>query len=151
MVGRVYQRSWRAAFGSILTVDMVSDAALLTMSRALVQAPMCLVVTLHDRDTVDGTVVGFAAGGDSAGHLDVLYVDPTAWGTGAAGLLLRAATDRLSRTGARPWLWVWKSNARALAFYTRLGWVATGEERTRIIEGHTFCYRKLEAPSPAVV
>lgn len=147
-VGQVYLRSWRAAFGHILTCDVVSDAALLTMSRALVQAPTCVVVTSTSVDGLGDTVVGFAAGGDSAGHLDVLYMDPSAWGTGAAVGLLTVATDRLASGGATPWLWVWELNARALAFYARHGWRDTGETRSRVVGGHVFCYRRLSASSP---
>lgn len=61
------------------------------------------------------------------GELWGLYLDPSAWGTGAADVLLDAATRHLAARGHRVLtLWTLAGNTRAQAFYRRAGWAPTG-------------------------
>jgi GNAT superfamily N-acetyltransferase len=78
-----------------------------------------------------GAVVGWSTSGaardvdDAAadGELHGIYVDPAAWGTGAARELLRATVERLRGHGFREaTLWVLDDNPRARRFYAREGW-----------------------------
>jgi GNAT superfamily N-acetyltransferase len=64
------------------------------------------------------------------GHLWHLFVSPPWWGSGVAPRLLSAAVEEASRRGYEAMnLWAPRRNARALAFYEREGWRATGAER----------------------
>ncbi len=54
----------------------------------------------------------------------MLYVDPRAWGTGAATALLEAGTDWIRQKGrAAVRLRVVESHQRARRFYEREGWI----------------------------
>jgi GNAT superfamily N-acetyltransferase len=76
----------------------------------------------------DHEIVGMASAG--GGELRNLYVAPTAWGSGAASELMRAALDWLAESGVHEAvLWVGEGNARARRFYEREGWTADGETR----------------------
>jgi putative acetyltransferase len=63
----------------------------------------------------DGIVLGFAK--TTAGHLDMLFVQPRAHGTGAGSALLAEAEARGVRT-----LECFRDNAAARGFYERRGW-----------------------------
>lgn len=139
----VYARSWRAAFGSILTPEIVPDDTLHERGAAFAHAPLCLVATTED--TADATIIGIAAGDPATGQLDILYVNPTHWGTQTGSKLLTAATNILTTDDHTPWLWAWEDNHRALTYYTRHGWSPTNTQRTTTIGGHDFHYRQLVA------
>lgn len=124
----VHWRCWHEAYAGL-----VSEAYLekLTLSK-------CEQIAFQWRDNIliakDGErVVGFAGYGCSRestedGELFALYVLPEYWGTGAAKQLFDAVSEQLSayRTIA---LWVLKGNARAIRFYQKCGFAATGEEQ----------------------
>ncbi len=76
-------------------------------------------------------VVGFAGYGEAApdtGELFALYVIKEYRGTGAARSLIQAALERLSAYKTIC-LWVLKENPRAIRFYEKRGFSATGEEQ----------------------
>lgn len=65
---------------------------------------------------------------DALPEVQMLYVRPSAWGTGAATQLLRAMTDRMFACGHRAArLSVVEPQARARKFYEREGWVLDAE------------------------
>lgn len=74
---------------------------------------------------VDDAIAGFVVvKGDEVEHL---YVDRARRGTGVAVTLLRKGETTIRLAGhARAWLAVVAGNARARAFYERLGWRDTG-------------------------
>ena len=78
-------------------------------------------------------VVGFVGYGDrgpeapDVGEVFALYVLPAYHGTGVGQQLLDAALNRLSDY-PRICLWVLRGNARAIRFYEKNGFHATGEE-----------------------
>ena len=76
-------------------------------------------------------VIGFAGYGEAApdtGVLFALYVLKEYRGTGAAQSLMSAAAERLSAY-PKIGLWVLKENPRAIRFYEKCGFSATGEEQ----------------------
>ncbi|HEX6932852.1 MAG TPA: GNAT family N-acetyltransferase [Streptosporangiaceae bacterium] len=86
---------------------------------------------------VDGEAVGTATGkiDDPADEFTVpgswqlvgMWVDPRARGTGVADQLIERVTCHARENGARSvTLWVTQVNARALAFYQRMGFTLTG-------------------------
>jgi GNAT superfamily N-acetyltransferase len=75
---------------------------------------------------------GPSRGACLGGEVWGLYVDPSAWGTGAGATLLGAATDALLADGHDPLeLSCLAENPRALAFYRRCGWLPTGRRFDR--------------------
>jgi len=91
----------------------------------------------------DGQVIGMACGlsGEAEGadaaeqgarswHLVSMWAAPDARGTGVADQLVAAVCEQASGSGAdRVTLWVTDVNARARAFYQRLGFVPTGKRQ----------------------
>jgi ribosomal protein S18 acetylase RimI-like enzyme len=80
-------------------------------------------------DHLAGVVV---AGADpdhlEMGHITRFYVDAPDWGQGIGSLLYDAAISHLRQVGyVEASLWVLEGNARARAWYERLGWTCTGE------------------------
>jgi ribosomal protein S18 acetylase RimI-like enzyme len=64
------------------------------------------------------------------GHLARLYVTPELWGGGIGRALYTAAMDHLRAAGFdTATLWVLERNERARAWYERLGWQPTGEQK----------------------
>jgi ribosomal protein S18 acetylase RimI-like enzyme len=63
-------------------------------------------------------------------HLVSMWVSPQARGTGVAELLVAAVVDHAGAVGApRITLWVAVGNARARAFYRRIGFTPTGRRQ----------------------
>jgi diamine N-acetyltransferase len=60
-------------------------------------------------------------------ELHRFYVDKSAHGTGVASQLMSAVHDAARELGARHvWLGVWERNARAIAFYSKMGFTRCG-------------------------
>lgn len=83
----------------------------------------------------DGTIVGWAGGGpsrddDSAaatGEIYACYVEPSWWGSGVGGRLLRRVVDGLRAAGSADLtLWVLADNERAQRFYAAHGFRPDG-------------------------
>lgn len=65
---------------------------------------------------------------NAPGEIQRLYVDRAWHGRGVAQQLMAAALDTLTERGCDVvWLGVWERNPKAIAFYTKLGFVAVGE------------------------
>jgi GNAT superfamily N-acetyltransferase len=89
-------------------------------------------------DSGDGTLVGYAhllsgpvpEGVEGAAPLELkrLYVRRAWHGRRVAQALMDAAIDAARARGAQTlWLGVWERNSRAMAFYTKYGFVRVGE------------------------
>jgi ribosomal protein S18 acetylase RimI-like enzyme len=84
---------------------------------------------------VDDVIVGMAlAGSDdsdpSTGYLSRVYVDPDHQGRGIGSALHDASIRSLGERGfGRATLWVLERNARARAWYERLGWQQTADRK----------------------
>jgi ribosomal protein S18 acetylase RimI-like enzyme len=88
---------------------------------------------------VDGTMAGFAqlrrdtppacVTGEAAVEVLRFYVDRPFHGRGFAPRLMRAVEQTAREMGGRTlWLGVWERNPRAIAFYTKCGFVDVGEQ-----------------------
>ncbi len=86
----------------------------------------------------DGRIVGFSLVTDS--HIDMLFVDPAAYGSGAGKALLHAA----ERAGART-LECFADNAKARAFYENCGWRLTAAYQ-RAFAGRVMRFVQFNAP-----
>ncbi len=76
---------------------------------------------------VNQAVIEAAQGTKQRWELVSMWVSPEARGTGAADLLVSAVVDAVKAVHAdRVTLWVAADNARARAFYLRLGFTPTG-------------------------
>ncbi len=124
-----YLRSWRAAYERDFPADILNAEAdkreFFDWSQGIAaDTSAVLVVT-------DGNgVVGVVQAGESLPsprnrpEITMLYVDPNAWGSGAATALLRAGLQWIGQRGhdeAR--LRVVEAHHRARRFYEREGWV----------------------------
>ena len=122
----VHWSCWQDAYAGIVCAGYLEK---LTLEK-------CEQMAFQWRDNIliakDGErVVGFAGYGEAApdtGELFALYVLKEYWGTGVAQLLMRAAAERLSAY-PKIGLWVLKENPRAIRFYEKFGFSATGEEQ----------------------
>jgi GNAT superfamily N-acetyltransferase len=79
-------------------------------------------------------------------ELEAIYVDPSAWGTGAGPALLSAGEYALRARGfEEALLWVLEDNPRARRFYESAGWEHDGGRKTwpRMgVEPYIVRYRK---------
>jgi GNAT superfamily N-acetyltransferase len=81
-------------------------------------------------DRPAGPAAGPATRGARGWHLVSMWVSPQVRGTGVAELLVGAVVDHAGAVGApRITLWVVVGNARARAFYRRMGFTATGRRQ----------------------
>ena len=113
----LWLETWRQAYPSInfdARVDWWRDRWRTEL------VPLAQIVVAEQ----DAALVGFVTI-DASGYLDQLVVGPAHWGSSVATALVDEA-KRLSPTGVT--LKVNADNARAIRFYTRQGFVKTGEE-----------------------
>ncbi len=82
---------------------------------------------------VDGAIIAFAqlrpTSGYAAGDVEVVrfYVDQAHHGQGIAQMLMDVVLDEAGALGGtKLWLGVWEHNYRAIAFYTKFGFVKVG-------------------------
>ena len=69
-------------------------------------------------------------GGEMAGRLHSLYIDPDALGQGIGHALMSQALSAFAVWGCeRAHLWVLEGNSRAVSFYERQGWQLTGDTK----------------------
>ena len=125
--------SYRAGFAGIVDAAELArrDAASFTSRFAASLAQMRLAAR-------DGAVLGFSL--VSGTHLDMLFVDPAAQGSGAGWALLADAMGRGVRS-----LECFRANAPARAFYARHGWLVTrGYSRPFAGRLHEFVYMECD-------
>jgi ribosomal protein S18 acetylase RimI-like enzyme len=145
-IGAVHVRAWQAAYPGLMPqayldgLDVGERRAFWRRGLASPPPGGHLLVACQG-----AAVVGFAVCGPEEfpeptgrGQVYVLNVDPPAWGTGAADVLLRAVQDRLVGDGfTEVVLWVLSGNARARRFFERHGWEADVLERPAEVFGVT--------------
>jgi ribosomal protein S18 acetylase RimI-like enzyme len=96
--------------------------------------PAGLVAAVPDQPASGPRAAGPPAGqahqGPRGWHLVSMWVSPRVRGTGVAELLIGAVVDHALAVGApRITLWVTVGNARARAFYRRMGFTPTGRRQ----------------------
>jgi GNAT superfamily N-acetyltransferase len=158
-IGAVHVRAWQVGYRGIapdVYLDGLSIAERVAMWEKQLSTPSGEWVLLVADE--NGSVVGFGGGGPgklpaepNTFELFVLNVDPGYWGKGAGRALVEAfAAWSLERGASELVLWVAEANARARAFYERLGMSTDGAVQDKDVLGlHvTECrYRKaLRAP-----
>lgn len=119
-IARVHVESWREAYRGIIPEQAIEQfdfpRRAIAWQRLLDQRAMVWVATEDD------LVIGFIEA--RGNEVPVIYLHPGWWHLGIGRRLLRRALDAIGRAGhARAHLWVLVDNARARAFYQRLGGV----------------------------
>jgi ribosomal protein S18 acetylase RimI-like enzyme len=144
-IANVLVRSWRAAYRGLLPDEVL--AGLSVADREQFWSDAITARLPHRRAvvaTLAGAIVGLAATGPplvpadradpTLGDLYALYLDPDVWRRGIGTELHAAALDCLRSCGfTHAGLWVLDTNERALRFYLRHGWTATG--RSQVDQG----------------
>jgi L-amino acid N-acyltransferase YncA len=100
-----------------------SSACVVVVRDAGVVVGMALAEPYRDRDGAGSVTEG-------AAHISMVFVDPSRWGTGLGGKLLKALHDELRERG---WdtvsVWTRASNHRAHRLYERHNYQRTGETK----------------------
>jgi GNAT superfamily N-acetyltransferase len=136
-IAGVHVESWRVGYRGIVADEVLDSAEFETNRHAWWRAwqfhPGSDVIVATD----DGRILGFASYGPERSDTDRLvargevyafYLDPSAWGSGAATPLMQEAEGRLRAMGfSDAVLWVLRDNTRARRFYEKAGWTASGE------------------------
>lgn len=136
-IGRIYCEGWKKGYEGLMP-DFFLNA--LTPGNCAPK-PDHIAPDRRFVAEVDGEVVGtvtFGAGREDANMAEIqsLYVLPASWNKGQGSALLRAVTDAAKAQGY-PGLYAWTldGNARAKAFYERMGMTPTGETREFEVAG----------------
>ena len=128
-VGRLYVESWQNTYQRILPQRFLDK---LTPDRwsAVVRADPGSSLGLFENGALTGTaMLGFPRqeGRGGYGEIISLYLLPHAQGQGHGRRLLEAALAQLREQGCEnACLWVMSANTRAVFFYLRMGFRATG-------------------------
>jgi ribosomal protein S18 acetylase RimI-like enzyme len=142
----LHVRAWRATYVGLVPDEFLAGLKVEdreAMWRRSVTAPEVapaerVILVAEDAGAVVGFVAaGHARGDDEFGMGEVyaINVDPPAWGRGAGGALLAAATASLDARFAASILWVVDGNRRARALYERAGWSVDGATKTESYGG----------------
>lgn len=133
-IARVHVTAWQWAYAGLLPQAAINERTfeqrLEKWTRVLDAADGPERVVVAD----DGAIRGFAAYGPARdgtdGELYALYIDREVIGTGVGRALHDRALEGLRAAGhARATLWVLETNAYALAFYARCGWMSANGEK----------------------
>ncbi|CAB4699055.1 MAG: GNAT family N-acetyltransferase [Actinobacteria bacterium] len=129
-IERVRVRGWQAAYRHVFPPEKL-DAIPLDGSRwherLLNPEPGFEVLVTVDADKVVAFASLYAFEDEpETALIGAFYVDPSHWGAGIGGGLLREAEARLSERYTDAVLWVLDENDRARRFYEREGWAPDG-------------------------
>jgi ribosomal protein S18 acetylase RimI-like enzyme len=131
---------WRAAYRDIVATDRLAE---LPLTRWRTEVHVGLRRPVDDAFSyvaeIDGAFAGycFVAApsrerelGPSVAELVAIYVEPERWGQGAGTALMGGAMARLADLPYdEVFLWTFKENAPAIAFYERHGWRRDGDQK----------------------
>jgi len=128
-VALLHTDSWRRTYRGMMSDEFLDGGALENRRRVWRERLGTddiarLVVVADDGTRIVGFICVFARGDAGWGsYIDNLHVVHDWHGRGVGRLLMRAAAEWVSRTqpGAGVYLYVMEANARARAFYDRLG------------------------------
>ncbi|WP_018682573.1 GNAT family N-acetyltransferase [Actinokineospora enzanensis] len=134
-MARVHIAAWRAAYVGIMTPDRLDALSERTFTRRWESVVADPGEARPFVGEITGEIAAIAAVGPprlpmpaGVGELRMINVHPDHWGTGLARLLHDRLLDELrSLDYTSAYLWVAEKNARAIAFYRRLGWTPDGE------------------------
>jgi GNAT superfamily N-acetyltransferase len=143
-------RSWQTAYRGIVPDafldDLAEDAWLERWTEQLTGVEREGIHQLVSTDGRDGPPHAVAVCGPAieptvelTAQLYVLYADPSSWGRGHGGGLLRRVHELLAADGhARALLWVAAANHRSIGFYEHHGWAQDGGTQREEVAGATF-------------
>lgn len=130
--GEVHVESWKAGYEGLLPNEYLQRLTiadrLLWWQKLLASPPEARSTDIAVAEDEGGDVCGFGAthiyrADPRAAEVDLLYVDPSSWGTGVSGPLLdRLVTNLAARGVNEVSLRVAAGNTRARRFYEREGW-----------------------------
>ncbi|HUP74183.1 MAG TPA: GNAT family N-acetyltransferase [Acidimicrobiales bacterium] len=123
----VYLEAWRAGYEGILDPAELEVQAQKRASYdwhgAITRPERVVFVAEHEFVIVGVAECEPDAPTDRRARLQILYLVPGAWGTGAAAALVDASLAEAHRAGRRAvWLELVQAQARARRFYEREGW-----------------------------
>jgi RimJ/RimL family protein N-acetyltransferase len=137
-IAKVHVESWRVGYRGIVDDEVLDSEEFATNRHAWWRAWQFLPGSEVIVATDDGAIVGFASYGPERSDTDRLvargevyafYLDPSAWGSGAASPMMSASEERLREMGfSHAVLWVFRDNPRARRFYEKAGWTSSGEQ-----------------------
>jgi ribosomal protein S18 acetylase RimI-like enzyme len=142
-LGAIAGRSWEATYRGIVP-DPVLEEWIAGAAASWTQALVAVAPDSASRAWVatrNGHPIGYATTSPArdrwalppsgAGELTNLYLDPDAIGTGVGRALYRHAIRDLGDRGFEPFVvWAFRDNARARAFYERMGLVVDVDDAT---------------------
>lgn len=145
-VAGVHVHSWQAAYRGLIDQSVLDDLSIAERAegwRRILAEPLPTgygtLVAVRDDQVIGWASLGSGRDPDGLrdGEVYGIYVDPSAWSTGAGHALLEAAEQRIAAAGHdRAYLWVLDGNERADTFYARHGWEEDGaikiEERPQL-------------------
>ena len=124
-----YLRSWRAAYNGFLQPDVLNEEAQKRGSFDWIRKIKSKTATVRVAVDSDNRVLGVIQADEglppprNLPEIDMLYVDPAAWGSQVAPLLLDAGLGWIARRGhTQARLRVIEVHDRARRFYEREGW-----------------------------
>jgi ribosomal protein S18 acetylase RimI-like enzyme len=131
---------WRAAYRGIVAPERLVD---LPVERWRHEVHVGLRRPVEDAFSLVAEIDGEFAGycfvaapsrerelGPTVAELVAIYVEPEHWRSGAGRALMRAAIERLAQLPYdEVFLWTFKENGPAIAFYERHGWRRDGDEK----------------------
>ena len=138
-IAGVHVRSWKAAYPGLIPQDYLDglrvEDRVGDWERGL-SNPRSPGVYVYAEES---KVVGFVYASPSrdpdsdpsvTGEVQLIYLDPDAYGRGVGELLMNRAESEMKAAGfADATLWVLDTNARARRFYERLGWHHDGTDK----------------------
>jgi ribosomal protein S18 acetylase RimI-like enzyme len=143
-IATVHVRSWKGAYPGLIPQSyldaLTPEDRVDTWERALAATAWprtgTIVLLGPGVGAHEGPITGFVsisptrdedADPDRVGEILTLYLDPSAFGSGGADLLMSAALVALRAAAfTTATLWVLDTNTRARRFYERRGWQADG-------------------------
>ncbi len=145
-MGALHVAAWRSAYRGVMSDEYLDgldpNTFGLRWESSLREGTVgsTVLVALREKRIVAMCAVGpfrsRSEDADPTGELWMLNADPSAFGTGVAVALHKAALQTLVDQGHRSIaLWVVDRNPRARRFYEREGWVADGVERVDEVGG----------------
>ena len=126
----VHWQTWREAYDNLLPAEYQETMTLEKCRFFSQKYPENTLIAMDGKK-----VVGFISYGNfrddaiQAGEIIDLYVLKDYYGKGVSEKLMKAALTALEHF-SEIFLWVWKDNKRAIAFYQKMGFTFDGQEKT---------------------
>lgn len=134
-IARIHVEGWRAAYAGIVPAELMASRTKLPVRTAEFEEALRTAdegdrFWLFERDGEDVALAYTRTGRDadvaSPGELKLFYTLPELKGGGIGLRLFEHATGELMDRGLSPYLYTFRENAAARAWYERRGWRADG-------------------------